>query len=237
MAEEGRRVLVVCERPAMSERIVAILPAPQFDLHFAPDAAEAARLARDQFFELMLVQYPAQGLHMREFLDEIRCRRSPCRYSIVVFFSDPEVLAKAEKFRATSDCQILDASIDDETLRTAILEFLLYNTRHPLCAQVRLESFDPGLPDVLMTETVNVSMSGMLVRYEKPVVIGSRFVFSFEHPGLADPVRGVATVVRFSRLAVESVRGFAARFVSFVGEDGERFRSFIAEQPPLQPRT
>jgi CheY-like chemotaxis protein len=236
MADDGRRALVVCDRPAVGERLAAVLERSDFDLEFAPDPQNAGEIAGREFFDLVLVDYPADGLHMRELVDGIRHPRSPCRYSVIVFFAAKEVLEQAERFRTTCDCQILDASVDGDTLRTAILEILSYNTRHPLRAQVRLESVDPGLPEVLMTETANVSMSGMLVRYDRPVVIGSRFVFSLEHPDLGGPVRGVARVVRYSRSSLESVQGFAARFVNFVGDDGDHFRSFIEDQPPPRPR-
>ena len=44
------------------------LPRPEFDLQFAADPMRAAELAQAEFFELMLVEYPAEGLRLTDRL-------------------------------------------------------------------------------------------------------------------------------------------------------------------------
>jgi hypothetical protein len=74
----------------------------------------------------------------------------------------------------------------------------------------------------------------MMVRCDKAVPIGGRFSFSIELPGMPGPVQGTASVVRYAKTTAERINGFAARFLSFMGDGQQRVRTFLEQEEERQ---
>ncbi len=82
-----------------------------------------------------------------------------------------------------------------------------------------------------MAQTDNVSLSGMLVRGSQSYPRGTRVQFELPLPGQVAPVVGEGDVVRSTAQGRESVRGYAVRFVTFVGDGRKRLAEFLLSRP------
>jgi CheY-like chemotaxis protein len=238
MFEPAWSVLVVSLNRRVCERITNALPSPEYEVRCAPDVTHAQELTEKEVFDLVLLEFPAPGSNLREFLKTLRSFAWASREAAVVFLTAPEALEEAEAFQAGGVTRILSIQAAEKRLRTAIREILVHEQRFPVRALVRITGQDAGMAGTVMAQTENLSRTGMLVRCDKPIAIGGHFGFTLELPGQPKPVRGQAAVVRYSRAAFERVEGFAARFVSFEDDGEGHLETFIEQERkrPVKPK-
>lgn len=228
MDTEVRRVLIVGEVDRFMEHVAPVLEKHGFEVVRVSDITTGADKAQSMQFELLLVLYSNQGMSVAELLKTLRWSGSPNRSAIVVLLSPPDTLEEAEAFLDKGVCRILNPDAHADVLQKALSEVVEHEVRYPVRALIRISGEDIGHKGTLMTQSSNVSTTGMLVRFDKPVLVGSRFTFSFETPGLPKALRGNATVVR---LTDRPTAGFAARFIAFEGSGWARLKDFLAAQP------
>ena len=180
----------------------------------------------------MVIDYPARGESFRLFVATMRRRSAPCEFTPVVALSEPESLEDAEVAFDRGAVRILNPLAGDKRLRRALLDVLEHPTRHKVRAVVKLTPVDAAPHVRILSQTENVSLSGMLVRYDKLLPIGGRLTFDLELPGQPTPIRGVAAVVRLVFNATDELTGFGARFVSLEGDGLRRLEKGLKGLPP-----
>jgi hypothetical protein len=233
--DEAIAVLVVCGPTSpFNERLPVILPETEYAIRITPDTDSGGALAQETPFDLIVFEHPAAGSGIHEFLKALRWSGSPCHGAAIVILTPPDLLEEAEEMLVAGIGRILNLYAPDAFLARAIGETLDPDRRLPIKALVRIPGEDVGLRGTLMIQTENLSVSGMMMRCDKPVPIGARFSFALELPGLTGPVQGSASVVRFAKSGSERITGFAARFLSFDGDGEERVQSFIERETARQ---
>jgi CheY-like chemotaxis protein len=233
MAAKTRPALVISTREWIGERLAEVLP--EFTLRFAPSTELAIPMVQEHAFQLVAVDYPARGQSFRLFLAAMRRRGAPCEHTPVVAMSEPETLDDAEAAFDRGAVRILNPFAAGERLRTAILEVLEHPVRHKVRAVVKLTPADAAPHVRILSQTENVSSSGMLVRYDKLLPIGGRLAFDLELPGQPNPIRGEAAVVRLVFNATDELTGFGARFVGFEGDGRRRLEAALTSLPTPKP--
>lgn len=198
------------------------------------DHKTAAELLEDEEFDLFLVDYAEDGDSVREFIKVVRHHRSPSKRAALVVLSKPEFLDDAEELLSEGVGRILNPLAGSAVLEKALNEVCLHETRYPARLMLRIPGDDIGQKGLQIMQTTNVSVSGMLVRCDKPVLVGSRFSFSFEASNLSSPIAGRAAVVRIHQDSGVRDQGFGARFLRFERDGDERLKEFLAAHVALE---
>lgn len=183
-------------------------------------------------FHVVFVEYDGNNGPILELVKNLRWSGSPCREAIAVLLCASDDLDDAEEHLHSGFSRILNPEAPDSVLAKALDAVLNPEKRYPLRALVRINGEDLGHQGVVMTQTSNLSTTGMLVRFDKHVIVGTRFAFTLEAPGLAKAVCGTASVVRLTLGSSERLDGFAARFSHFEGDDMGHLKKFLASQRP-----
>ena len=186
-------------------------------------------------FHIIFVEYDGNNGAILELTKNLRWSGSPCRDATAVLLCASDDLDDAEEFRNSGFSRILNPEAPDAVLAKALDAVLNHEPRYPVRALVRINGEDLGHQGMVMTQTSNLSATGMLVRFDKQVIVGTRFAFTLEAPSLTKAIRGKATVVRLTHAGLEGLEGFAARFSHFEGDDSDRLVRFLAaHRPPLK---
>ena len=228
MSEPLRSVLVVgAETPAMHQ-LVPLLQRTRFDVATAATAGDAAALAASRTFNVIVIAYPLAGLELPEFIPALRHRSSPSRTAGLLLLSHPNAVPEAETFVGHGVNRVVDEESGVDRLLFALADLIGEAPRIALRAVVQLDVRVGNDRDLALFETVNLSVAGMLVRAPVAYPVGTPFRFELDLPGLIEPLRGKAEVVRHTDPQREPVKGFAARFISFAEGGKERLEAFIA---------
>jgi CheY-like chemotaxis protein len=233
MTETSRQLLIVSERQWVEERLRGLLPG--FSHRLAPSSEAAIQQVEEGSVDLVVIDYTGHDAGFGQLLAAVRRRDSPSRQAAVVVLCEEETLEDAEAAFGRGAMRILNPRAADERLRTAFKELLEHAPRLPLRAVVKLTPVDAPARLRIISQTDNLSLSGMLVRYDKAVPIGGRLSFDLELPGQAQAIRGVAAVVRLTYNPQEDVTGFAVRFVSLEGDGRRRLDLALERLAPPSP--
>ena len=98
-----------------------------------------------------------------------------------------------------------------------------------LMAETKARSGTTGRSSLEMSQTENLSETGMLVRTGEVYPLGSRLSFEFHLGGQGQPIRGEGEVVRQTTAGRESVRGVGIRFISLERDGQARLQRFLRE--------
>ncbi len=232
METESRQVLITGTSSSFHRRAVQLLPAPDFDLRFASDASSASAIVQKKPFHIIFVEYDGNNRAIQELVKNLRWSGSPCRDATAVLLCTSDDLDDAEQFLHSGFSRILNPEAPDSVLAKALDAVLNHEPRFSVHGLVRIKGEDLGHQGVVLTQTSNLSTTGMLVRFDKQVIVGTRFAFTLEAPGLTKAIRGTASVVRLTHAESERLDGFAARFSHFEGDDLDYLKRFLSAQRP-----
>ncbi len=237
MEIDVRHVLIAGESGCFHFRAGELLPPPGFKINFVSDASRALEIIQKSHFDIVLVEFGENKAVIRDLAKNLRWSGSPSRNAIAALLCTSDELDEAEEFLFSGFSRILNPEAPDAVLVKVLDEVLNSEPRYPVRALIRIKGEDLGQEGVIMTQTANLSATGMLVHFERPVLIGCQFAFTLELPGLSEGIRGTASVVRLALGRDQGLGGFAARFSHFEGGYEETLRRFLAAQRPPQSRT
>ena len=227
---DALNVLVICKDPAVLTRLTSVLPAPDYAMSTASDTDQARGMTEDTAFGMILIEFPGAAMPVPDFLKTIRWSGSPCRQALIIVLTNDEHLEEAEELLEAGVSRVISARSNEARLKAVFDEVGSADFRFSVHAFVRIPGKELGLTGTVMTQTNDVSKSGMLVRLTKEVTMGSRFSFSLTPPGMPKPLEGTAEVVRVITSFGDRVTGFASTFVSFERDGQNLLNNFLATQ-------
>jgi hypothetical protein len=230
--DDGMRVLAICNPLTLSYRLGAILDGPAFSLTSVTNTEDAETLTGEKAFDLILIEYPTVGRPASDYLKGLRWSGSPCQRAIVIALAGPDILDEAEEVLEENVSRILNPEAPEHILRAAFEEVGNIDKRYALSAFLRIPGEELGLKGTLMTQTMNVSSSGMMVRLTKEVSIGARFSFALTLPGMTKAIEGKADAIRLKTIGTDRIQGFAATFAEFSADGQQRLEDFLKKQKP-----
>ncbi len=234
MVEATRRqALVISDRPWVCERLRELLP--ELEQQVAPGAASALSQIRDQAFAAVIIDYAAGHGVLRALLDVLRARDSAANRAALVVLAEPEALEEAEEQLGQTTARLVNPLATDERVRHALLDVVEHPARLPVRAVVKLSSTEALGRSRVIGQTQDLSLTGMLVRFDKPLPVGARLGFDLELPNEPLPLRGVGAVVRLAYTGSGDVAGFAMRFVTFEGDALRRLELALERLERLRP--
>ena len=226
------RVLTVCNPLTSGYRLDAILEESQYSVTSVANTDDGGTLTEENAYDLILLEIPTVGKSPGDFIKGLRWSGSPCQRAIVIALAGPEHLDEAEELLDEGVSRIINPAAPEHILRSALEEAVAIDERFAVNAFVRIPGEDLGLRGTLMTQTIDVSSSGMMVRVTKEVRIGVRFSFALTLPGVPKAIEGKAEAIRLKTIGMGRIQGFAAIFSEFSGDGQRRLDDFIKKRPP-----
>ena len=219
---EKRVLSVGIEKKALG-RLAAHLEPARYANETAPTARSALALLTEIRFDLVVLAHPQAGLELRRFLTELRRSDSESRTAKVLILAAEPLHPELHGLRERS-VEIISSG---ETLIGDLATKVLSGDRRvPVTVMVRLEADLPYGRSKRICQSENLSLSGMLVRTEDTLPIGTSVLTRFTVPGAAEPIQAQSRVVRLT--AAGEVPGIALHFEKITSKDRSRLERFLA---------
>lgn len=225
-AMQQQLLLVGPETPVLA-RVMPLLERASFVIHHVQRGDEAVALVLAQRFDLIIARFPLIGAGLAELVRAVRKEGNPCRAAGFLLLAEPEFVAEVGGFLGRGVGRIVSLDVAAEKLVDAVADLLAVAPRRSLRALVQVSlSLEHG-GGRLLALTHNLSETGLLLDATQELAIGSRIRFELTLPEMAEPIRGVAEVVRRTDPQREGIEGVGARILSFAGNGQERLRSYL----------
>ncbi len=156
-------------------------------------------------------------MRLDSFLKSLSSDGPASKGPAVALLADEHLMPEIEPY-LDDDHRFLPAHMKPEELQSGILELIGDTPRVAPRLMLRLEVQLGAGKLIRMCQTDNISESGMLVRCQESIAVGSEVRLAISLPSSADSVHVKAEVVRQTDPDRESVRGLGLRFVEFEGQ-------------------
>lgn len=227
---DTKRVLAAIARPAVLARLEA-LQTPvdvQFDTVANGFAFQAEAWRRA--FDLIVAELPFPGLEPTNCLRTLRKEECASANSPVLFLT---------RERHDSNLQNIESSLLElvttctnlaQTL-TVVTETLKLRDRSPIHLFVETEMIVDSVRLQRVLQLENLSPTGMLLRTNRHLPVGSVLPFTLRLPDDETPIYGRGEVVRHTDEASEAVAGMGVHFYGLDGDGSSRLDGFLGAQP------
>jgi len=222
-------VLVVNADEELFAKIAPLLNREALEVDRFPRARAALDLVSQVPVDVLIVGYPLPDVRTQELLDVVRRPESPCRQSPLLLLAHREELEEAKRFIGRGANEAIAVEESAERLQAAVSRLLAVAPRSSLRMMVRIVVNIGEGAALEMSQTENLSETGMLVRTGEVYPLGSRLSFEFHLGGQSQPIRGEGEVVRQTTAGRESVRGIGIRFISLERDGLLRLQRFLRE--------
>ena len=213
-------ILVVEVGPQDYDNVAPQLLQALFEVDRVPSAASALELLNIVPFSAVICRHPFTQMETGDFIAAIRAETSASRDAGIALITNANRIAEAGAFLDQGVDLVLSLS-DPQGEREAMLCTLLgIQPRRSLRVLVKLSvEIETGGTDRFVSQTHDVSSSGMFVITRKLVEIGAEVGFSFTLPGENRAFEGIAKVSRISDSHSGGPAGLGIHFESFRGLD------------------
>jgi CheY-like chemotaxis protein len=225
-----RHVLLIGALEGGLSRVAPMLQRAEFDVHAVEPSDFVLDLVLGTTFELLVVGYPIPEMDVHQLLRTIRAANSGTRNAGLLLLSDPGFLDAAQSLVSVGANRAVSLDWPASRLWRAVGDLLNVAPRINMRSLVHANVNSSNGDDSSLFQSVNVSISGMLLLGTEAIGPGSHFDFIFSLPGDPRPLEGSAEVVRRANPNREGIQGIGARFLHF-REDGKyRLERFIASR-------
>lgn len=209
-------VLVVEVGPQEYDEIAPPLLRSLFEVDRIPSASSAIDLTTIVPFSAIICKYPLSGLDALEFLRKIKHPSSASSNASVAFVATPETFPRASLLLEHGADLVL--SLDEpEGEREAMLCALFgIQPRRSMRVLVKLAvTVNENSSDRFVSQTHDISASGMFVVTRKEFGVGTRARFQFALTEENRPFQGICEVMRVADPRDQGPKGMGMRFVAF----------------------
>ncbi len=191
----------------------------------APTPRSALALLTNIPFDLVVLAHPQPDLDLRQFLAVLRRPESLSRRArIIVRAVD---LADAD-LQGLAEDRLEVHSVREPLPEDLVARILSGDRRVLTTVMVKVASEQPHGRAARIWQSHNLSVSGILVRTDDTLPVGTHVETRFSLPGDPEPFITRADVVR--KTSTGEVPGIALRFVDLAARDRSRLESFLTTQ-------
>jgi hypothetical protein len=212
-----------------------LLRRSNFDVDHVPNARSAVDLVRLIGFDVLVLGYPPVGPTLDELLDLVRAKDSPCRRSAVLILAPRDRLTEVEPSLGRGYTRALATDAPDAELQKVVASLLRVSPRLAVRVTVRLQVQLADGQTELMSQTENVSSSGLLVRARRSYPVETAVQFELYLPGESVPVSGRGMVVRQATDRGGRVTGLGVKFAELFASGEPRLNAFLDRHRPGGP--
>lgn len=225
--QRKRRVLAVGLPLAEFERVAPKLDREWFEVDRFPSALGALELVAACPLEVMLVRYPLPGMDLSAFLQEVRGAKSLSRHSPLVLVTTGEHVEEARRFLGRGANRVVSLEDTPHTILAAVGDLLEVAPRKPSHFIVQLEAKVGKSREWILCRAENTSATGVLLKTDRLLPLGTQVDFEFRLPAVTRPVTGRAEVTRHTLQSRERVEGMGLRFIFFAGNSQQAYLEFL----------
>jgi len=210
-------VLTVGARGGLLSKIEPVLERSNLTVHHVPLGKTALQIVQSRRPRLLIVALPLLDMRLDVFLKSLADKRPASSGPSIALLADEHLLPELE-LNLDEQHRFLSAHLKPEELQRGILELIGDTPRVAPRLMLRLE-VQLGAGKLLrMCQTDNISESGMLVRCQDPIAVGSEVRLAVSLPKSTEPVQAKAEVVRQTDPNLESGQGLGLKFIEFEGQ-------------------
>jgi CheY-like chemotaxis protein len=235
MGDSRQHVLVVGAKKAGLERVAPMLRRADFSVHSVEPSPFLLDLVLSTEFELVIVTYPLDTLPLDDLIDTIRDEGSACHDAGLLLLAEPELLDDAQSVVDLGANRAICCDWSEARLWQAIGDLTDVAPRVFMRVLMHADIEIKNERSRAIFQTVNMSVSGVLLQGSDELPPGETFEFLFRLPG-GGLVEGMAEVVRQTNPLREGVDGIGSRFTSFRENCEERLAAHIGRQIELGKR-
>lgn len=177
-------------------------------------------------FKVIVTGFPLTKPPFSTLLSAVRGEHSRCLNASLLVLASPGFVDDASDLIGQGVNRVLPVASAEGELLAALSDLLQVAPRVPLRAPARLELRPRSVR--AFCQTVNLSVSGMLLRCAGHYPVGTEFAFEVRLPDISPPIRGAAKITRATNPQREHIVGFGARFVGFEDADLMRLENFLS---------
>lgn len=218
---------MVVEDLARYRQLEELLRRTTLEVDRAPSGAGGLVLAGNARYDLVIVLAPLPDLGLEAFLRALARLEPGAPGPAVLALVAP---AHVEMLTAAVEGELVRFLPDDasgQRIRNAASEVLGVAARVGSRLLVDMEVGVAGARRRRMVQSINLSLSGMLIKASEPPAVGTIVQLEFSLPGVARALRCSAEVVRHTDLEREGIVGFGVRYLEIAPEHLERLRGFL----------
>ncbi len=219
-------VLLAIPKTEAQHKLEPLLWRSSMEIERVSSGDEALVLASKRRFDLVIAGIPLTDASMTRLINELRRSGSPNSDTPLL------VLATGSQFEAakaydSQQVRVFGLEEPPDKLRYLLAESLgvavRLSVRLPVEIQVELVGFEINR----VCETRNISLSGMLLRTNNLLSVGTDFDFNLNLPGTFTPFLGSARVIRHAEPSTEDVVGMGTQFVHLLRGGRARLEHFV----------
>jgi len=222
-----RHVLLIGGLEGGLSRVAPMLQRAEFDVHAVEPSDFVLDLVLGTTFELLIVGYPIPQIDIHRLLRTIRGPNSGTRNAGLLLLAEPGFLEAAQSLLVVGANRAVALDWSASRLWQAVGDLLDVAPRVGMRALVHANVGSSNGDERSLYQTMNVSISGMLLHGADAFGPGSHFDFLFSLPGDPRPLEGTAEVVRRASVEREGVFGVGVRFLHFREDGSFRLERFI----------
>jgi len=230
-----RKVLVVGVDRQVFARFEPLLRREGFDSDWVATPAVAAELIGAVSFDVLILGFPLGQPTSRELLDLARMDQAPCRRSAVLVMASEQDLGRAGELVGNGHTRVISLAADEAALRTEVASLLRVSPRLSVRIPIRLEVHLGDERAVAMSQTENVSASGMLVRSNRRFPLEASLRFELLIPDQTGAVTGAGQVIRHTLDPRGRPSGLGVSFLGWDGDGKARLAEFLERVSRDQP--
>jgi hypothetical protein len=208
-------------------RFAPVLERREFDVNRVPSSAAALELLTAVRFDVAVVASGVADPGLPETVRRMRTPECASRHASIVVLADTHDRAVAQSLVGRGVSRIIDTLAPAEKLEHEVALLLETAPRLAIRLPTHLDTRLGKGPNKLFCQTENISITGMLLRMPRRPPLNEQVDFEIHLPAQSDPLRGVATVVRYTQPDREGTDGIGARFDSFSHSDHDRLKGFL----------
>lgn len=228
MSAPIRKVLVVGVARDAYARFEPVLRRQAFDADWVGSARVAEELIGAVAFDVLILAFPLDQPGTAGLMRLARAENGPCRRAAVLVMAQEENLGRAREIVASGHNKVVSLSADQSTIQAEVAALLRVAPRLSVRLPIRLEVQLGEGRTVALSQTENVSATGMLVRCERRFPLESDLRFELFVPDQTGSISGQGQVVRHTTGARGRTSGMGVRFLRWDGQGQARLQSFLA---------
>jgi hypothetical protein len=222
-----RHVLLIGALEGGLSRVAPLLQRAEFDVHTVEPSEFVLDLILGTSFELLILGYPMPEMDITHLVQAVRDPNSVTRNAGLLLLAEPGFLEAAQGLVSAGANRAVSLDWPSSRLWQAVGDLLNVAPRIGMRTLVYANVGSSNGAERSLFQTVNVSLSGMLLHGTDAFGPGSHFDFVFSLPGEPRPLEGSAEVVRRADLDREGVHGIGVRFVHLRDDGRYRLERFI----------
>lgn len=228
METQGQKRVLVGNLPSpVLEHLQSFLNRSNFHVDYLPSSRAIYMLMQKVEFDLLIIGTPIETVDPKEIFRDVRTRENPNFTSSLLVLARPEDLEEYRKFMGKGISGILPIYSDPSEVERTIGALTHIAPRVAARIMLKLRVHMDTRQGALLCQTVNLSMSGMLVQTSMQYDVNAETSFEFKLPGDSEPVSGQAVIARHTIGSREKARGMGLKFLSFNGNSEQRLYSFL----------